>query len=137
MLNHIVCKPYLLLPSYRFSFSLALIKQPRIFFLIWCAKFNFPLYSNYSMCWIVWCFSSWLFCYLSNEIMFQSLLRGRFLRNGRPPEDERQPSAAVRELGQLRQHHPVSGLRYNFFNLCESIWIQIWKPLFWSWILEW
>ncbi|KAH7690774.1 putative E3 ubiquitin ligase protein [Dioscorea alata] len=40
----------------------------------------------------------------------QSLLRGRFLRNGRPPEDERQPSAAVRELGQLRQHHPVSGL---------------------------
>ncbi|KAJ0967145.1 hypothetical protein J5N97_024062 [Dioscorea zingiberensis] len=51
----------------------------------------------------------------------QSLLRGRFLRNGRPPEDERQPSAAARELGQLRQHHPVSGLRNGFRFRLENI----------------
>lgn len=48
---------------------------------------------------------------------FQSLLRGRFLRNERPSEDdeERQPSVATREIGQLRQRHRVSGLRYVFF----------------------
>ncbi|KAM3295223.1 hypothetical protein ACQJBY_037852 [Aegilops geniculata] len=41
-----------------------------------------------------------------------ALLRGRFLRNGGLPEEERrQPSVAARELGQLRQRHPVSGLR--------------------------
>ncbi|XP_020577942.1 uncharacterized protein LOC110023058 isoform X2 [Phalaenopsis equestris] len=40
----------------------------------------------------------------------QSLLRGRFLRNG-STEDGRSISVAARELGQLRQGHPVSGLR--------------------------
>nr|XP_019711049.1 uncharacterized protein LOC105059049 isoform X2 [Elaeis guineensis] len=40
----------------------------------------------------------------------QSLLRGRFLRNGGPSE-ERPHSVAAQELGQLRQRHPVSGLR--------------------------
>nr|CAB3448388.1 unnamed protein product [Digitaria exilis] len=36
----------------------------------------------------------------------QGLLRGRFLRNGTlPVEEERQPSVAARELGQLRQSH--------------------------------
>lgn len=46
-------------------------------------------------------------------LISQSLLRGRFLRNGLPAQDdqERPPSAAERELGQLRQHHRVSGLR--------------------------
>ncbi|KAG6669746.1 uncharacterized protein LOC122287866 isoform X2 [Carya illinoinensis] len=41
----------------------------------------------------------------------QSLLRGRFLRNERPIEDERPPSMAASELVQLRQRHTVSGLR--------------------------
>ncbi|XP_062194164.1 uncharacterized protein LOC133897447 isoform X2 [Phragmites australis] len=40
-----------------------------------------------------------------------ALLRGRFLRNGGLPEERRPPSVAARELGQLRQRHPVSGLR--------------------------
>uniref|UniRef100_A0ACD5XSU2 Uncharacterized protein n=1 Tax=Avena sativa TaxID=4498 RepID=A0ACD5XSU2_AVESA len=41
-----------------------------------------------------------------------ALLRGRFLRNGGLPEEaSRPPSVAARELGQLRQRHPVSGLR--------------------------
>ncbi|CAM0953252.1 unnamed protein product [Alopecurus aequalis] len=41
-----------------------------------------------------------------------ALLRGRFLRNGGLPEEARRPpSVAARELGQLRQRHPVSGLR--------------------------
>ncbi|KAF0911498.1 hypothetical protein E2562_011144 [Oryza meyeriana var. granulata] len=41
-----------------------------------------------------------------------ALLRGRFLRNGGLPEEERRPpSTAATELGQLRQRHPVSGLR--------------------------
>ncbi|KAL5205841.1 hypothetical protein ABZP36_034050 [Zizania latifolia] len=41
-----------------------------------------------------------------------ALLRGRFLRNGGlPEEDRRPPSTAATELGQLRQRHPVSGLR--------------------------
>lgn len=42
----------------------------------------------------------------------QGLLRGRFLRNAvLPAEEERQPSVAARELGQLRQSHRVSTLR--------------------------
>ncbi|KAF2295291.1 hypothetical protein GH714_032471 [Hevea brasiliensis] len=41
----------------------------------------------------------------------QSLLRGRFLRNERPVEEERPPSMAASELVQLRQRHTVSGLR--------------------------
>ncbi|GJM99611.1 hypothetical protein PR202_ga16731 [Eleusine coracana subsp. coracana] len=40
-----------------------------------------------------------------------ALLRGRFLRNGGLPVERRPPSVAARELGQLRQRHPVSGLR--------------------------
>lgn len=46
---------------------------------------------------------------------FQSLLRGRFLRNERPVEEERPPSMAAGELVQLRQRHTVSGLRYVMF----------------------
>ncbi|XP_051189822.1 uncharacterized protein [Lolium perenne] len=43
-----------------------------------------------------------------------ALLRGRFLRNGGLPEEaSRLPSVAARELGQLRQRHPVSGLRLD------------------------
>ncbi|KAM0870555.1 hypothetical protein ACQ4PT_039931 [Festuca glaucescens] len=43
-----------------------------------------------------------------------ALLRGRFLRNGGLPEEaSRPPSVAARELGQLRQRHPVSGLRLD------------------------
>ncbi|WOL18231.1 hypothetical protein Cni_G27024 [Canna indica] len=47
----------------------------------------------------------------------QSLLRGRFLRNGVVSQDdqERPLSAAERELGQLRQHHRVSGLSREGF----------------------
>ncbi|CAL9112451.1 unnamed protein product [Musa textilis] len=54
---------------------------------------------------------------------FQSLLRGRFLRNERPSEDdeERQPSVAAREIGQLRQRHRVSGLREGFRFRLENI----------------
>ncbi|PKA45928.1 putative E3 ubiquitin-protein ligase XBOS34 [Apostasia shenzhenica] len=51
----------------------------------------------------------------------QTLLRGRFLRNERPTEDERPPSVAAREIGQLRQRHPVSGLREGFRYHLENI----------------
>lgn len=44
-------------------------------------------------------------------MFLQSLLRGRFLRNERPVEDEIRPSVATSELVQLRQRHTVSGLR--------------------------
>ncbi|KAG0453111.1 hypothetical protein HPP92_025775 [Vanilla planifolia] len=44
----------------------------------------------------------------------QSLLRGRFLRNGRSVEDERSVSVAARELGQLGQRNSVTGLREGF-----------------------
>ncbi|XP_050209108.1 uncharacterized protein LOC126659822 [Mercurialis annua] len=51
----------------------------------------------------------------------QSLLRGRFLRNERPVEEERPPSIAAGELVQLRQRHTVSGLRDGFRSRLESI----------------
>ncbi|KAL5709716.1 hypothetical protein ACHQM5_020373 [Ranunculus cassubicifolius] len=51
----------------------------------------------------------------------QSLLRGRFLRNERPAEEERPPSMAAGELGQLRQRHTVSGLREGFRSRLETI----------------
>ncbi|XP_068640531.1 uncharacterized protein [Aristolochia californica] len=51
----------------------------------------------------------------------QSLLRGRFLRNETSIEDERPPSMAARELGQLRQRHTVSGLREGFRFRLENI----------------
>ncbi|XVE75467.1 hypothetical protein DITRI_Ditri12bG0095900 [Diplodiscus trichospermus] len=51
----------------------------------------------------------------------QSLLRGRFLRNGRPVEEERPPSMAASELIQLRQRHTVSGLREGFRDRLETI----------------
>lgn len=54
-------------------------------------------------------------------IIIQSLLRGRFLRNSGPTEDERRSSVAARELGQLRQHHPVSGLRYFFLFIIVTV----------------
>ncbi|XP_073305678.1 uncharacterized protein [Primulina huaijiensis] len=44
----------------------------------------------------------------------QSLLRGRFLRNERPVEEERLPSMATGELRQLRQRLTVMGLRDGF-----------------------
>ncbi|KAI7753052.1 hypothetical protein M8C21_016807, partial [Ambrosia artemisiifolia] len=50
----------------------------------------------------------------------QSLLRGRFLRNERPVEEER-PSVAASELVQLRQRHTVSGLREGFQSRSENI----------------
>ncbi|KAL3649971.1 hypothetical protein CASFOL_006374 [Castilleja foliolosa] len=51
----------------------------------------------------------------------QSLLRGRFLRNERPAEEERPPSMAASELNQLRQRHTVSGLREGFRFRLEHI----------------
>ncbi|KAK4775111.1 hypothetical protein SAY86_010046 [Trapa natans] len=51
----------------------------------------------------------------------QTLLRGRFLRNERPVEDERLPSIATNELVQLRQRHTVSGLREGFRSRLENI----------------
>nr|GEU42896.1 hypothetical protein [Tanacetum cinerariifolium] len=51
----------------------------------------------------------------------QSLLRGRFLRNERPVEEERLPSVAASELVQLRQLHTVSGLREGFRFRLENI----------------
>lgn len=51
----------------------------------------------------------------------QSLLRGRFLRNERPVEDDRPPSVAASELVQLRQRHTVSGLREGFRSRLEDI----------------
>ncbi|KAI3809229.1 hypothetical protein L1987_25199 [Smallanthus sonchifolius] len=50
----------------------------------------------------------------------QSLLRGRFLRNERPLEEERPSSVAVSELVQLRQRHTVSGLREGFRSRSEN-----------------
>ncbi|XP_009762683.1 uncharacterized protein [Nicotiana sylvestris] len=51
----------------------------------------------------------------------QSLLRGRFLRNEVPAEEERPPSMAASELVQLRQRHTVSGLREGFRSRLENI----------------
>ncbi|KAL2525914.1 RING/U-box superfamily protein [Abeliophyllum distichum] len=51
----------------------------------------------------------------------QSLLRGRFLRNERPDEEERPPSRAASELNQLRQWHTVSGQREGFRSRLENI----------------
>ncbi|KAH6761885.1 RING/U-box superfamily protein [Perilla frutescens var. hirtella] len=51
----------------------------------------------------------------------QSLLRGRFLRNERPAEEERPPSMAASEINQLRQRHTVSGLREGFRFRLENI----------------
>ncbi|XP_024969130.1 uncharacterized protein LOC112508663 isoform X2 [Cynara cardunculus var. scolymus] len=51
----------------------------------------------------------------------QSLLRGRFLRNERPVEEERPSSVAASELVQLRQRHTVSGLREGFRSRSENI----------------
>ncbi|XP_076957388.1 uncharacterized protein LOC143632849 [Bidens hawaiensis] len=50
----------------------------------------------------------------------QSLLRGRFLRNERPIEEERPSSVAASELVQLRQRHTVSGLREGFRSRSEN-----------------
>ncbi|XP_024188085.1 uncharacterized protein LOC112192535 isoform X2 [Rosa chinensis] len=54
----------------------------------------------------------------------QSLLRGRFLRNERPIEEERPPSIAAGELVQLRQRHTVSGLRSDHTQTIASQDIQ-------------
>lgn len=44
----------------------------------------------------------------------QALLRGRFLRNDRPVDNNRPLSVAESELGFLRRRQTVSGLRYEF-----------------------
>ncbi|EPS68337.1 hypothetical protein M569_06433, partial [Genlisea aurea] len=51
----------------------------------------------------------------------QSLLRGRFLRNDRPAEDERPASAAASELHQMRERQTVSELREGFRFSPENI----------------
>ncbi|XP_042388678.1 uncharacterized protein LOC121980631 [Zingiber officinale] len=53
----------------------------------------------------------------------QSMLRGRFLRNGVVALDDqvRPPSIAESELGQLREHQQVSGLRVGFHFQSENI----------------
>lgn len=52
----------------------------------------------------------------------QSLLRGRFLRNGSTIIEDRRPiSVAARELGQLRQGHPVSSLRPQNIDAIQQI----------------
>ncbi|GMI81702.1 hypothetical protein like AT2G27950 [Hibiscus trionum] len=50
----------------------------------------------------------------------QSLLRGRFLRNGRMGECNRSTSIAASELGLLRQKQTVSGLREGFFSRLDN-----------------
>lgn len=50
----------------------------------------------------------------------QSLLRGRFLRNGRLMEDVRPTSNASSELGLLRQRNTVSGLREGFMSRLDN-----------------
>ena len=51
-------------------------------------------------------------------LLFQSLLRGRFLRTERTAEDERPPSVAANELDQLRQRNTVTGLRCAHLSFC-------------------
>ncbi|KAJ7543440.1 hypothetical protein O6H91_09G038500 [Diphasiastrum complanatum] len=51
----------------------------------------------------------------------QSFLRGRFLRTGPRVEEDRPPSSAAGELGQLRQRRAVSGLREGFRYRLETI----------------
>uniref|UniRef100_A0A0A9DTT5 RING-type domain-containing protein n=1 Tax=Arundo donax TaxID=35708 RepID=A0A0A9DTT5_ARUDO len=51
----------------------------------------------------------------------QYFLRGRFFHSRRPMNDERPLSMAARELGQLRQSHPVSRLREEVRFQTESI----------------
>lgn len=46
----------------------------------------------------------------------QSLLKGRFLRNKRFAEDQKQASVAESELGLLRQTHSVSDIRKGFLS---------------------
>ncbi|CAH1441685.1 unnamed protein product [Lactuca virosa] len=46
----------------------------------------------------------------------QSLLKGRFLRNQRFVEDQKQASVAASELGLLRQTHSVSDIRKGFLS---------------------
>ncbi|KAJ3689335.1 hypothetical protein LUZ61_018499 [Rhynchospora tenuis] len=52
----------------------------------------------------------------------QANLRSRFLRTSdRPSEEERRPSVAEDELGQLRERHHVSGLREEFRFRLENL----------------
>ncbi|GAA0150426.1 hypothetical protein LIER_09373 [Lithospermum erythrorhizon] len=51
----------------------------------------------------------------------QTLLRGRFLRNGRPVEAERPITTTTSEIGQLRQRHTVSGLREGIRSRLENV----------------
>ncbi|CAJ1979216.1 unnamed protein product [Sphenostylis stenocarpa] len=50
----------------------------------------------------------------------QALLRGRFLRNDRPVDNNRPLSVAESELGFLRRKQTVSGLREGFFARKEN-----------------
>ncbi|KAL4560830.1 hypothetical protein LXL04_032985 [Taraxacum kok-saghyz] len=51
----------------------------------------------------------------------QSLLKGRFLRNQRFVEDEKQTSIAASELGLLRQSHSVSDIRKGFLSKSNNV----------------
>ncbi|THU73357.1 hypothetical protein C4D60_Mb04t21960 [Musa balbisiana] len=59
--------------------------------------------------------------HFGHRIRIQSVLRGRFLRNGGSVEDGQHHSVAARELGQLRQRHTVSGFREGFHSQESSI----------------
>ncbi|KAL3518455.1 hypothetical protein ACH5RR_021044 [Cinchona calisaya] len=50
----------------------------------------------------------------------QSLLRGRFLRNGSTIQDERLTCRAASELGMLRQRNTVSDLREGFLSRLDN-----------------
>jgi hypothetical protein len=63
-----------------------------------------------------------LFLFCLKPAVLQGLLRGRFLRNGAlPVEEERPPSVAARELGQLRQSHRAPTLRLAFLPVSNFV----------------
>lgn len=44
------------------------------------------------------------------------------MRSAAPTEEERAPSVAASELGQLRQRHPVSALRCGNILFISALW---------------
>ena len=61
-------------------------------------------------------------CIFLKCVVLQGLLRGRFLRNGAlPVEEERPPSVAARELGQLMQSHRTLTLRLAFLPITNPM----------------
>ncbi|KAG0557271.1 hypothetical protein KC19_11G115600 [Ceratodon purpureus] len=57
----------------------------------------------------------------SQRNRLQYLLRGRFLRGAAAEDDQRTPSSASREIGQLQQQQAVSRLREAFRSRLETI----------------